>query len=108
MRVRYAARRGRSDAWYVCDRASEMQAEPNCQSIAGRPVDEAIGALVAREMTPAAVELALEIRTEVEARQREVDQLRDQAVERAQIEADLAQRRYMMVDPLCGRPRYVA
>ena len=99
MRVRYAARRGRSDAWYVCDRASEMQAEPNCQSIAGRPVDEAIGALVAREMTPAAVELALEIRTEVEARQREVDQLRDQAVERAQIEADLAQRRYMMVDP---------
>jgi hypothetical protein len=76
-----------------------MQAEPNCQSIAGRPIDDAVGALVAQEMTPAAVELALEIRTEIEARQREVAQLRDQAIERAQFEADLAQRRYMMVDP---------
>jgi DNA invertase Pin-like site-specific DNA recombinase len=99
MRVRYAARRGRSESWYVCDRASGMQAEPNCQSIAGRPIDDAVGALVAQEMTPAAVELALEIRTEIEARQREVAQLRDQAIERAQFEADLAQRRYMMVDP---------
>lgn len=99
MRVRYAARRGRSDAWYVCDRAHGAHAEVNCQSIAGRPIDEAIGALVAQAMTPAAVELALEIRTEIEARQREVEQLRDQAVERAQIDADLAKRRYLMVDP---------
>lgn len=99
MRVRYAARRGRSEAWYVCDRASGAHAEPNCQSLAGRPIDEAVGALVAQAMTPAAVELALEIRAEVEARQRDVEQLRDQAVERAQIDADLAKRRYLMVDP---------
>ena len=37
----------------------------NCQSIAGAPIDEAIGSLVAEEMTPAAVELAIEIRREV-------------------------------------------
>jgi hypothetical protein len=50
-------------------------------------------------MTPAAVELALEIRREIEARYEEADRLRCRAIERAQIEADLAQRRYMLVDP---------
>lgn len=42
-------------------------------------------------MTPAAVELALDIRSEIEARQEEADRLRCRAIERAQIEADLAE-----------------
>lgn len=99
MRVRYAARRGRLDVWYVCDRAHGRSAEPNCQSIAGRPIDEAIAALVVEQMTPAAVDLSMQIRAEIESRQEEADQLRRRAIERAQIEADLAQRRFMLVDP---------
>ena len=98
-RVRYVSRRGKREAWYVCDRANATLGWPNCQSIAGQAVDEAIGALVAERMTPAAVELALEIRREIEARHEEADQLRCRAIERAQIEADLAQRRFMLVDP---------
>ena len=98
-RVRYAARRGRLEAWYICDRAHGVGGEPNCQSIAAPPVDEAIGMLVAEKMTPAAVELAFEIRRELEARHEEADQLRYRAIERAQIEADFAQRRFMLVDP---------
>lgn len=97
--VRYAARRGRLEAWYVCDRAHNYVGEPHCQSIAGVPIDEAIGALVAEKMTPAAIELALDIRREIEARHEEADRLHLRAIERAQIEADLAQRRYMLVDP---------
>ena len=89
----------RLEAWYVCDRAHGSRGEPNCQSIAGGPIDEAIGELIADEMTPAAVELALEIRREIEARHDEADRLRRRAIERAQIEADLAQRRFMLVDP---------
>ena len=50
MRVRYAARRGRLEVWYVCDRAHSRSAAPNCQSIAGRPIDEAIAALVIEQM----------------------------------------------------------
>ena len=73
--------------------------EPNCQSITGPPIDQAIGALVAERMTPTAVELALEIRREIEARQQDADRLRSRAIERAQFEADLAQRRFMLVDP---------
>jgi DNA invertase Pin-like site-specific DNA recombinase len=98
-RVRYRDGRGRLESWYVCDRGNSKQAAPSCQSVAGRPVDEAVGKLVAERMTPAAVELALDIRKEIETRQEEADQLRCRAVERAQVEADLAQRRFMMVDP---------
>jgi hypothetical protein len=98
-RARYAARRGRLDVWYVCDRANAKEGAPSCQPIAGGPIDAAIGALVADAMTPAAVELALEVRREIEARHEEADRLRSRAVERAQIAADLAQRRFMMVDP---------
>jgi hypothetical protein len=98
-RVRYATRRGRQEAWYVCDRGHATRGERDCQSIAGGPIDRAIGSLVAEKMTPAAVELAIAIRREVEARCEEADQLRCRAVERAQIEADLAQRRFMLVDP---------
>jgi Recombinase zinc beta ribbon domain len=98
-RVRYVTRRGKQEAWYVCDRGHSSRGEPNCQSIAAKPIDKAIGALVTESMTPAAVELALEIRREIEARYEEADQLRGRAVERAQIEADLAQRRFMLVDP---------
>jgi DNA invertase Pin-like site-specific DNA recombinase len=97
--VRYAARRGRLEAWYICDRALSSLGESRCQSIAGVPIDETIGKLVAEKMTPAAVKLALEIRREIEARYEEADRLRCRAIERAQIEADLAQRRYMLVDP---------
>src|SRR5260370_26597932 len=96
---KYGARRGRLDAWYVCDRAHGYRGEPNCQSIAGPPIDTAIGMLIAEQMTPTAVELTLEIRREIEARYEEADRLRCRAIERAQIEADLAQRRFMLVDP---------
>jgi DNA invertase Pin-like site-specific DNA recombinase len=98
-RIRYATRRGKQEAWYVCDRAHGARGEPNCQSIAGPPIDAAIGALVTEQMTPAAVELALEIRREIEVRYEEADQLRSRGIERAQLEADLAQRRFMLVDP---------
>jgi DNA invertase Pin-like site-specific DNA recombinase len=98
-RIRYASRRGRLEAWYICDRAHGYRGEPNCQSIAGPPIDKAIGMLIGEQMTPAAVELALEIRREIEARHEEADRLRRRAIDRAQIEADLAQRRFMLVDP---------
>jgi len=99
LRVRYRDRRGKLESWYVCDRSTHARGEPNCQSLAGPPIDEAVGRLVVEKMTPAAVELALEIRKEIEARYDEADRLRGCEVERSQVEADLAQRRFMMVDP---------
>ena len=65
-----------------------------------RLIDKAIGELIADEMTPAAVELALEIRREIEARHDEADRLRRRAVERAQIVAEFSHSDdFMLVDP---------
>jgi hypothetical protein len=69
-----------------------------CQAIAAPPLDEAIGMLIAEQMTPAAIELAIEGRKEIEARHEEAKRLRCRASERAQTEADLTQRRFMLVD----------
>lgn len=99
MAVHYAARRGQVDTWYTCNRAYSVRGEPHCQTIAGWPIDEAIGELIAAEMTPAAIELAQEIRKEIEARHDEVDRLRLRAIERAQFDAEHAQQRFMLVDP---------
>lgn len=99
LRVRYASRRGGSESWYICDRGSQSRGEPNCQSIAGHPIDKAVGALIVEKMTPQAIRMAIEIKREIEARNDELDLLRCQAIERAQVEVDLAQRRFMMVDP---------
>ncbi|EKY8362078.1 recombinase family protein [Salmonella enterica] len=99
LRVRYATRRGRQEIWYICDRAQQYQGGPHCQSIAGQPVDEAVSLLIAEQMTPLSVELTLAIRREIEKRYEEADRLRCCAIERARTQADLAQRRFMQVDP---------
>ncbi len=97
--VHYAARRGKIDTWYVCCRAYGARGEPSCQTIAGWPIDEAVSELITAAMTPAAVDLAIEVRKEIEDRHDEADRLRLRAVERAHVEAELAQRRFMLVDP---------
>ncbi|PWB83859.1 MAG: transposase, partial [Methylocystaceae bacterium] len=99
LQVRYASRRGRQEAWYICDRIHNYGGAAFCQTIAGPAIDKAIGLLITEQITPSAVELTLEVRKEIEARHEEADRLRRRAVERVQIEADLAQRRFMLVDP---------
>jgi excisionase family DNA binding protein len=99
LRVRYRDARGRLESWYVCDRTTDAHSAPNCQSIAGTPIDDAVGLLIVENMAPAAVEMAFEVRKEIEARYAEADAIRSRAVERAKFDADLAQRRFMKVDP---------
>jgi hypothetical protein len=50
-------------------------------------------------VTPLALEVALTVQAELEARANEADQLRQSHVQRACERADLAHRRYLAVDP---------
>ena len=68
-------------------------------SIFGEHLDQAISQLLIDSMTPLALEVTLTVQAEIQARLDEVDRLRNKAVERARYEADLAQRRYLHVDP---------
>src|SRR5439155_16301560 len=61
--------------------------------------DEAIGKLLVDSVTPLALEVALNVQQEIQARLTQADRLRQQQVQRAQYEVDQARVRYMRVDP---------
>jgi hypothetical protein len=99
MTVRYHCRGTRPVPDYVCQRDGIEHGKPLCQSINGEQIDRAIAELLVQTMTPMALDVALSVQREVQSRMDEVDRLRHKQVERARCEADLAQRRYMHVDP---------
>jgi DNA invertase Pin-like site-specific DNA recombinase len=99
MTVRYHTRQGRIIPDYVCQRDGIEHAIAICQHIVGERIDSAVGQLLVESVAPLALEVTLSVQQELQARVDEVDKLRKKQVERARYEADLAQRRYLHVDP---------
>ena len=99
MRVQYHTRKGRLIPTYACVRDAIQKSEPACQIILGTDIDEAVSRAVLEAVTPATVDLAIEVFEELRARKAEVDRLHRAQVERARQEAELAQRQYMLVHP---------
>ncbi len=99
MTVRYHVDHGHPIPDYVCQRHGIQTAAPVCQRLPGAQVDQAVTELVLQAVTPASLEVALEVFEELRARQAEVDRLRRAQVERAREEAELAQRQYLLARP---------
>lgn len=99
MTVRYYVRHGQLVPEYVCQREGIEKAEPICQRLVGGDLDQAIGELLVETVKPLALEVALAVQDELDSRAGEADRLRRQQVERARYEAEVAQRRYLRVDP---------
>lgn len=100
MTVRYHQRGGqRIVPDYVCQRASIARAEPVCQRFLGRDLDEAVAKLLLEVVTPEVVAMTLTIQDELVEQATAAERLRQMNIQRAQYEADLAQRRYNHVDP---------
>jgi DNA invertase Pin-like site-specific DNA recombinase len=99
MTVRYHQRRDALVPDYQCIGECIQAARPRCLTIPGHGVDEAIGQLLLDTVTPLALDVALTVQAELEARADEADQLRASHVERARQHAELARRRYLAVDP---------
>jgi len=99
MTVRYHTRQTKLIPEYVCQSNGADHIISVCQRVFGEDVDQAVAQLLIDAMTPLALEVTLTVQQEIEARMDEVDRLRKKAVERARYEADLAQRRYLHVDP---------
>jgi hypothetical protein len=87
------------DWYYQCAEAVVRHAGKLCQSVRGRPIDEAISALLVESVAPAAIEVALAVQEEIAHRIEEAKSLRRSQLERARYEAELARRRYLKVDP---------
>lgn len=100
MTVRYHQRGGqRIVPDYLCQRAGIARGTPPCQRVPGRDLDMAIAHVLGEVVTPDTIAATLAVQDEVVARAAEAARLRQLQVERAQYEADLAQRRYLRVDP---------
>jgi DNA invertase Pin-like site-specific DNA recombinase len=99
MTIRYQHRAGVTKPVYVCQFEGIRNAVPICQTILGDQIDTAVGELLLRELTPLALEVALQVSDELAARAEEADRLRAACVERARYRADQARRRYLAVDP---------
>jgi DNA invertase Pin-like site-specific DNA recombinase len=99
MTVRYHQRRGIEVPDYQCMGECIQDARSRCLGIPGQGVDAAISELLLATVTPLALEVALTVQTELEARAGEADALRASHVERARHHAELARRRYLAVDP---------
>ena len=94
MTVRYHQRGGqRIVPDYLCQHKSIQQGESPCQRIPGSSLDRAIGALLVERVTPEALAMTIAVQDEMVNRAAEAQRLRHLQVERAQYEADLAQRR---------------
>lgn len=99
MTLRYHLRQAGLCPEYVCQRKGIENAEPLCQRIPGAEIDRVIGDILLEMVNPVTLDVALTVQQELQARLDEADRLRKQQVERARYEAELAQRRYMHVDP---------
>ena len=99
MGVHYSQEHGCIVPVYICQENIVRRGGRVCQTVPGKIVDPAIGALIVELMTPMTLGVTLAVQQELEARAAETDVLRRQHVERLRYEADLARRRYMKVDP---------
>ena len=100
MTVRYHQRRGhRIVPDYICQSDSIVCGAAPCQRFLGRDLDQAVAKVVLEVVTPEAVAQTLAIQDELLVRLDDAERLRQRAVERAQFVVDVAQRRFMRVDP---------
>jgi len=85
---------------YLCQREQIEHADDKfCQRLLGVGLDAAIADLLLAQLTPLAIETSIQVHEELHAQVQETQRLRAQQVERARYAAELAQRRFLRVDP---------
>jgi DNA invertase Pin-like site-specific DNA recombinase len=84
---------------YRCTRATADYAEPTCQSLAGRFLDELVAGQVLQALQPAALELSLRAADDLGQERARLEQHWQQQRERARYEADRAARQSQAVEP---------
>ncbi len=97
MSIRY--QRDGSLLMYECTQAHRQLGTKTCQTMRGDRIDQAVVQCFLEAIQPAHLEVALSALDSLEAHAKQVERQWQRQIERAQYEADLAQRRYKAVDP---------
>ncbi len=85
---------------YLCQKERVEEAGDDfCQQVLGAGLDAAIAELLLAQLTPLAIDTTMQVYEELHTQAQEAQRLRAQQVERARYAAELAQRRFLRVDP---------
>jgi DNA-binding CsgD family transcriptional regulator len=87
------------EARYSCSYEATSYGGPRCQSISARPVDACVSALMLEALSPAAIDISLQVAEDIELERQQLHEGWKQRLERADYETALARRRYEAVDP---------
>jgi len=98
MQVAYTGNGGRYPI-YLCRPHRQQGDNTVCQRIPALSVDQSVVQAVLDALTPAAIELSLQVVEDVAQQQAALQQHWEQRLERVTYEADLTRRRYQQVDP---------
>jgi len=85
--------------YYNCLRHFVEATEPTCPGVQAAVLDRCVAQQVLRALEPAALELSLQARQDIERERARLVQHWQHQVQRARYEVDLAERRYQAVDP---------
>jgi DNA invertase Pin-like site-specific DNA recombinase len=99
MTVQYAKYKGRVYPRYVCSQDACHHGGRVCMNISAPCVDRAVSAEALAALAPAALEISLRVRADLEQQRVQQEGLRQQRLERARYEAACAERRYKNVEP---------
>lgn len=97
MSVHYGA--DRTTPYYLCDQMHRQLAGKTCQFTQGSGIDAAVTELFLAAMQPAHLEVSMTALEQLEAHAHQIERQWQLRLERVQYEADLAQRRFMAVEP---------
>jgi len=84
---------------YACNRQYVEGTEPRCYGLAAKPIDDLVATQVLAALEPAALELSLQARANVERERQRLEKHWQQRRQRARYEVERAERRYQAVDP---------
>lgn len=88
-----------STAQYGCNRQYVEATEPRCYGLSARVIDDLVSQQILRALEPAAVELSLQARADIEKERKRLEKHWRQQRQRARYEVEVAERRYQAVDP---------
>ena len=99
MTVHYHIRNGKLVPDYTCQRQATKTATKQCQFVLGEPVDELISKILLEMVTPLSLDVSMKVFKEIQIRHEDLVRLHRTGLERARHEAELAQIRFLRVNP---------
>jgi DNA invertase Pin-like site-specific DNA recombinase len=99
MQVRYDPHESDLRVYYLCQNVSPRRPGKQCQSVRAPAIDAAIGALLLRSFTPAALRQAFSVHRGIVIHEERAARQRREALQRLRHAADLKRQQFLKCDP---------